>query len=64
MTIAILLLLLATTARTLTAPPQTVVPSDTLRLEVGSPEVNGLMFPSHRARNTVYIGDSTTPATS
>jgi hypothetical protein len=27
-------------------------------------EVNGLMFPSHRARNTVYIGDSTTPATS
>lgn len=37
---------------------------DTLRLEVGSPEVNALFFPPHRARNTVYIGDSTTPITS
>jgi hypothetical protein len=64
MTIAILLFLLATPVWTQTAPPQTVVPTDTLRLEVGSPEVNGLMFPSHRARNTVYIGDSTTPVTS
>ena len=36
--------------------------ADTLRLEVGSPEVNALFFPPHRARNSVYIGDATTPS--
>lgn len=39
-------------------------PSDTLRLEVGSPEVDGRFFPPHRARNRVYIDDATTPSTS
>lgn len=64
MTTALLFLFLAAAAQTRpVAYPPTVV-SDTLRLEVGSPEVNGLMFPSHRARNTVYIGDATTPVTS
>lgn len=53
----------ATTASHTTAASQATL-SDTLRLEVGSPEVDALFFPSHRARNTVYIGDSTTPSTS
>lgn len=38
-----------------------VAPPDTIHLEVGSPEVDGRVFPPHRARNRVYIGDSTTP---
>lgn len=37
--------------------------TDTLRLEVGSPEVNALFLPSHRARNSVYIGGAATPVT-
>ena len=45
-------------------PLQPVQAADTLRLEVGSPQVNALFFPPHRARNTVYIGDATTPTTS
>ena len=36
-------------------------PPDTIHLEVGSGEVDGRVFPPHRARNRVYIGDSTTP---
>jgi hypothetical protein len=28
---------------------------DTLRLEVGSPEIDGRVFPSHSARNRVYL---------
>ena len=35
--------------------------SDTIRLEVGSPEVDGRVFPVHRARNRVYLGDSSEP---
>lgn len=35
--------------------------TDTLRLEVGSPEVDGRVFPFHRARNRVYMGDATEP---
>ena len=38
--------------------------ADTLRIEVGSDRVDGRVFPPHRARNTVYIGDSTEPAVS
>jgi hypothetical protein len=38
------------------------VPSDTIHLEVGSPEVDALYFVPHRARNSVYIGDATTPS--
>jgi hypothetical protein len=73
MTIAILLLQLAgqsAPAATSTPAPRAIAmqesraPSDTVRLEVGSPEVDGRFFPPHRARNTVYIGDSATPATS
>jgi hypothetical protein len=47
------------------APVQlpTAQSADTLRLEVGSPQVNALFFPSHRARNSVYIGDAKTPTT-
>ena len=36
--------------------------SDTIRVEVGSPEVDGRVFPVHRARNRVYLGDSSEPA--
>ena len=32
--------------------------TDTLRLEVGSPEVDGRIFPVHRARNRVYLEGS------
>lgn len=35
--------------------------SDTLRLEVGSPEVDGRVFPVHRARNRVYVEGSAEP---
>ncbi len=40
------------------------VSTDTLRLEVGAPQVDGRIFPPHRARNRVYIGDATEPVTS
>jgi hypothetical protein len=30
--------------------------SDTLRLQVGSPEIDGRIFPAHSARNRVYMG--------
>jgi hypothetical protein len=42
--------------------PSARLAADTLRLEVGSPEVDALFFPPHRARNSVYIGDATTPS--
>jgi hypothetical protein len=45
-----------------TAPPARSAASDTLRLEVGSPEVDGRVFPVHKARNRVYIGDATEPS--
>lgn len=48
----------------LAATPAPVQAPDTLHLEVGSPEVDGRIFPPHRARNTVYIGDSPTPVNS
>ena len=35
--------------------------ADTLRLQVGSPEVNGAVYPEHRARNRVYRGDAGAP---
>ena len=53
----ILLALASTPAR----PPE--APTDTLRLEVGSPEVDGRVFPSHRARNRVYPRVGEPPAT-
>lgn len=63
MTIALLLLQLAGPASPAFASHPASVRSDTIRLEVGSPEVDGRVFPPHRARNTVYIGDSPTPVT-
>jgi hypothetical protein len=36
--------------------------ADTIRLEVGSPEVDATYFVPHVARNSVYIGDATTPS--
>lgn len=39
---------------TLSAPHATAPAPDTLRLEVGSPEIDGRVFPSHRARNRSY----------
>ena len=63
MAIIILLLLLALPGCSPAVPAASPVPSDTLRLEVGSPEVNGLILPPHRARNSVYVGDATTPVT-
>lgn len=56
-------MLLFLAAAYLQTPPAAPL-TDTLHLEVGSPEVNALFFPPHRARNTVYIGDSKTPTTS
>jgi hypothetical protein len=50
---------LAVLALSLSSPP----PADTLRLEVGSPEVDGRIFPVHRARNRVYLGDAAAPVT-
>ena len=41
---------------------QTALPP--MRLEVGAPEVDGRMYPPHRARNRVYPPNATTPATS
>jgi glycolate oxidase len=35
--------------------PAPAAAADTLRLEVGSPEIDGRVFPSHRARNRVYL---------
>jgi len=40
----------------LCAPPQ-----DTVRLEVGSPSVNGGIYPPHKARNRVYRGADSVP---
>ena len=62
MTIALLFVLLVAPAEPPAAAPH--LPPDTLRLEVGSAEVDGRIFPPHRARNRVYIGDATTPVTS
>jgi hypothetical protein len=57
---ALLILLAVCTA---TPPALAASPAaDTLRLEVGSPEVDALYFVPHRARNSVYIGDATTPS--
>ena len=58
---ALFFLLLVAFSSTPQAPRALQLPADTLRLEVGSPEINGLMLPPHRARNSVYIGDATTP---
>lgn len=55
------MIVLACLALALHAPP--APPADTLRLEVGSPEVDGRIFPVHRARNRVYLGDAATPVT-
>jgi hypothetical protein len=55
-----LLVLLA--VGTATPTPGAAPASDTLHLEVGSPEVDALYFVPHRARNSVYIGDATTPS--
>lgn len=35
--------------------------TDTLHLEVGSPEIDGRIFPSHSARNRTYIGEGAGP---
>ena len=64
MTTVLVFILLALLPQTPAAAPPAPVASDTLRLEVGSPEVNGLVFPPHRARNRVYIGNGDTPVTS
>lgn len=45
------------------SPTPAAAAPDTLYLEVGSPEVDGRVFPVHRARNRVYIGDATAPVT-
>lgn len=52
---------LAWLALALAAPPAS--PPDTIRLEVGSAEVDGRVFPVHRARNRVYLGDGAEPVT-
>lgn len=45
-------------------PPATPAAPAPLRLEVGSPEVDGRMYPPHRARNSVYPPGATAPTTS
>lgn len=37
------------------------MPPDTLRLQVGSPEIDGRVFPTHSARNRVYLQDGAAP---
>ena len=61
MTILLILLALLTGARQAPAP---VIAADTLHLEVGSPEVDGRIFPPHRARNRVYPPGATEPTVS
>ena len=34
---------------------------DTVHLEVGSPEIDGRVFPTHSARNRTYVGDGAAP---
>ena len=34
---------------------------DTIHLEVGSPEIDGRVFPSHSARNRTYVGEGDRP---
>lgn len=53
------MIVLACVALALAAHP--AAPADTLRLEVGSPEVDGRVFPPHRARNRVYREGSAAP---
>jgi hypothetical protein len=36
-------------------------PADTLRVEVGSPEIDGRVFPDHSARNRVYLQEGAGP---
>jgi hypothetical protein len=40
---------------------QQAVRTDTLRLQVGSPEIDGRIFPAHSARNRVYMGQDAAP---
>lgn len=61
MLVAALLLASPFPAAAQAAPGSSAGGTDTLYLQVGSPEVDGRVFPPHRARNTVYIGDATTP---
>ena len=35
--------------------------ADTIHLEVGSPAIDGRVFPSHSARNRTYVGDGAAP---
>jgi hypothetical protein len=40
---------------------QQLAGADTLRLQVGSPEIDGRVFPDHRARNRVYMERDAAP---
>ena len=59
----LLIVLLAACAPAASTTLAMPAPTDTLHLEVGSSEVDASYFVPHRARNTVYIGDATTPTT-
>jgi hypothetical protein len=57
----IYLTLLAAFVGSSSIAPGFAVEADTLRLEVGSPEIDGRVFPSHRARNRSYRGEGAPP---
>ena len=44
-----------------TAPAQSSAPGDTIRIEVGSPAVNGSLYLPHRARVRVHLNSVETP---
>jgi hypothetical protein len=48
-------------AAMLSVPSHLGAQGDTLRLRVGSPEIDGRVFPSHSARNRVYMGRDVAP---
>jgi hypothetical protein len=51
----------ATVAGPARVSAQQMARADTLRLEVGSPEIDGRIFPAHSARNRVYMGRDAAP---
>lgn len=56
-----ILLVAATVAVPARLLAQQAARADTLRLQVGSPEIDGRIFPTHSARNRVYMGRDVAP---
>jgi hypothetical protein len=56
-----ILLASATLASPIRLSAQQPARADTLRLQVGAPEIDGRIFPAHSARNRVYMGRDAAP---